>query len=219
MATNQVRWVRNLFGAPEPLVMLGSFQAGATQAIKQGEILEFTGDSNTDWVPIDSDFAMDGNIAVANEEIVSGDRAGYYEIIVPRPGDVFEFELAAAGATTFGTYLFYSSSEKVTATAGTNVLGVAVGQANYPDKQGHLTKDIGGDAGTTVRSQTHVQMTFNESASLFAKLTHRSRRDLGDVGGFSGVFFSAGDTELQFFVDGTKVGSIGTDGSWDDEVT
>lgn len=170
MATNHVRWVGNMFGAKEPLIVLGLFQAGATQAIKRGEILEKTGATNTAWVPMDSDFNGAGNIAIANEEIKSGDRAGYYEIIVPRPGDIFEYELAAASAVAIGTSLYYSSSEKVTVTAGTYVLAIAVGQEHYPQKQGHLADDASGDAGTTVRSTSYVRMTFDLASSLYAAL-------------------------------------------------
>jgi len=219
MATNNVRFVRNLLGAGEPFVTLGKFQAGATQAIKRGEILEFTGDTNSAWVPIDSDFAMDGNVAIANEEIKSGDRAGYYEVIVPRPGDVFEYELAAAAAVAYGTALFYSSSEKVTTTAGNNVLARAVGMEHYPQKQGHLADDAAGDAGTTIKSTSYVRMCFSQSASLWAKLQDPGQRlNLGDVGGFSGAWYDAANTKIKWYIDGTLVGSIGTDGAWTDEV-
>lgn len=168
MATNTLRWVKNLQGEKGPLVMLGKFQAGATQAIKRGELLELTGDTNTAWVPLDSDFAMAGNVAIANEEIKSGDLAGYYEIIVPRPGDVFEFELAAASAIAVGTALYYSSSEKLTVTAGTNIVGYAQGQEHYPLKQQHLTAEPSGDMGTTIKSTAHVRMCFRAAVSYWS---------------------------------------------------
>jgi len=167
MATNKARWVRNLQGASEPLVMRGKFGAGATQAIKRGEILELTGNTNTEWVPVDSDFAMDSNVAVANEEIKSGDRAGYYEIIVPREGDVFEFDIASAAATAVGAALYYSDSETLAA-SGTNIVGYAVGQEHYPDKQGHLADDASGDAGTTIRSISVVRMVFRAAVSYWS---------------------------------------------------
>lgn len=172
MATNQVRWVRNLNGATEPLVMLALFQAGATQAIKRGELLEFTGATNTAFVPLDSDYDMSSaaDVAIANEEIADGDRAGYYEVIVPRPGDVFEYDLAAAGATEVGTALYYSDSETVTVTAGTNIIGHAVGTEHYPDKQGHLSVDGSGDAGTTIRSTSKVRMSIEVSNSYYSRL-------------------------------------------------
>lgn len=167
MATNNARWVGNIHGAAEPLVMLGNFAAGVTQAIKRGEILELTANTNTEWVPIDSDFAMSADIAIANEEIKSGDRAGYYEIIVPRPGDIFEYDMDTAAATAVGTALYFDDSETVSA-SGSNILGNAVGQEHYPLKQGHLTDDAGGDAGTTIRSIGVVRMTFQPSNSWYS---------------------------------------------------
>lgn len=165
MATNKARWVRNMNGADRPLVIYGKFQAGATQAIKRGEILEL---SSTNWIPLDADQAMAAIIAIANEEIKSGDRAGYYEIIVPRPGDIFEFDLAAGSAIAIGTALYWSSSEVLTVTAGTNVVGYAAGQEHYPQKQGHLSDgEGGGDAGTSIRSTTKVLMTFKEAVSYY----------------------------------------------------
>ena len=170
MATNTLRWVGNANGASQPLVMLGKFAAGSSQAIKRGELLELTGNTNTEWVPMDSDYAMAANVAIANEEIKSGDRAGYYEIIVPRPGDVFEFALHAAGATAVGTSLYYYGSETLTVTAGTNIIGKACGQEHYPQKQGHLSDDASGDAGTTVRSTSYVRMIFRAPVSYFAAI-------------------------------------------------
>jgi len=167
MATNQLRWIKNLLGAPEPCIMKGKFGAGSSQSIKRGEILELTGNTNTEWVPIDGDFAMDSNIAIANEEIKSGDRAGYYGIIVPRPGDVFEYTLASAGDTAVGQALYYSSSEKVT-TSGTNIIGYAQGQDHYPQMQGHLADDASGDAGTTIKSASTVKMTFRKAVSYWS---------------------------------------------------
>ena len=165
MASNQVRWLRNLGGAQGPLIMLGLFQAGATQAIKRGELLELTGDTNTAWVPLDSDFAMAGNVAIAHEEIKDGDRAGYYEIIVPRPDDVFEFTLAAAGDPELGTPLYFSSSEVLTETAGTNIVGRVANQAHYPQKQGHLSDEPSGDAGTTIKNTLQVGVIISAKAS------------------------------------------------------
>lgn len=169
MATNKTPWLRNLDGASEPMVMLGNFAAGSTAAIKRGEILELTGNTNTEWVPIDSDFNAAGNLAVANEEIKAGDRAGYYEIIVPRPGDVFEFALASATAIALGASLYYSASQTV-ATSGSNAIGTAVGQAHYPQKQNHLTDDGGPDSGTTIKSTSYVEMTFDVAGSYYAAL-------------------------------------------------
>ena len=169
MATNKATWVGNLDGATEPLIMLGKFKAGADQAIKRGELLELTGDTNTTWVPMDSDFDGAGNMAIANEEIKSGDRAGYYEIIVPRPGDVFEYAYDSATNPSAGDAVYWSDSQTV-ASSGTNGLGTVVGQEHYPDKQGHLADDASGDAGTTIRNTSYVRFTFDLTGSYYAAL-------------------------------------------------
>lgn len=164
MATNQQRWVRNLYGADKPLVMLGLFPAGTSNAIKRGEMLKLSG---SDFVPMTDDYNASADLAIANEEIKSGDRAGYYEIIVPRPGDVFEFDIETDAATAVGTSLRANTSEQLS-TSGSNIIAYACGQDNYPQKQGHLTDDAQGDAGTTIRSKGTVLVTFEAASSYFA---------------------------------------------------
>jgi hypothetical protein len=159
-----MRWIRNLLGASEPLVMLGKFAAGSSVAVKAGEILELTGNTNTEWVPMDSDFVGAANVAIAACNIKSGDLTGYYPIIVPRPGDVFEFALATAAATVLGASLYWSDSETLKAT-GTNVLGRAADQTHYPQEQGHGSDGDPVDRGTSVRSKGTIQMTFIEDVS------------------------------------------------------
>jgi hypothetical protein len=166
MATNKFPWKRNLFGATEPLFWYGKFQAGATQAVKSGEILELSGGN---WIPLASDKSMAAIIAVAYDEIKVGDLAGYYTLIVPRPGDVFEFALAAAGATAQAASLYWSDSQTLTVTAGTNIIGAAYGQKNVPP-QGHAASDASGDRGTTLLVESSVEMMFDISASYFAAL-------------------------------------------------
>lgn len=167
MATNQPRYITNVISKdPNPHVMLGLFQAGSSQVIAVGELLELSGGN---WIPLDADQSMSAIIAIAHEEIKSGDRAGYYEIIVPRPGDVFEYDLASAAATTVGSALYWSDSETVT-TSGNNILGYAVGQEHYPKKQGHLADDVSSDMGTTVRSTSQIQMAIIQTASYYAAL-------------------------------------------------
>lgn len=166
---NKSPWIRNLNGAQSPLILLGKFAAGSSQTIDRGDILELTGATNTEFVPIDSDFSMDNDIAIANEQIKSGDRAGYYEVIVPRPGDVFEFELSAAASPAIGDAVYYNAAQKV-ATSGSNILGRVVGQDHYPLKQGHLADDAGADAGTTIRSTSFVQVLIDEAASFWGLL-------------------------------------------------
>lgn len=169
MASNNVRWVGNLRGATGPLIRRGKFAAGASQAIKKGQIIQRTGTSNTEWVPIASDNAMAADVAIANEEIKSGDLAGYYELIIPRPDDIFEYALATAAAIAVGADLFYSDSETVKAT-GTFKLGQSVGEEHYPDFQRHMSDGNTSDATTTIASTSYVRMTFAAHVSYFAAL-------------------------------------------------
>lgn len=168
MASNTHRWQYDMLGANEPLILPGNFAAGSSQAVKMGEILELTGNSSTEWVPMDSDYSMDSDVAVAAVEIKSGDLAGYYPIIVPRPGDVFRFALAAAGNSSLGTSLYWSDSETVTVTTGSNILGTVAGHSHYPQMQGHASDDASVDQGTTILSVSTVDMVFEESNSFYS---------------------------------------------------
>ena len=168
MATDKDPFDYNLDGLYGPLRGRGSFQAGATQAISRGEILELTGDTNTKWVPIDSDFAMNSNVCVADDPIASGDLAGYYSIFIPRPTDVFQFDLATADNPSWAAALYYSASQTVTTSAGSNVLGRVAAFNTYPDQGfAHLGDP---DAGTTIATVNQVQMVFEADASYWSAL-------------------------------------------------
>lgn len=161
MPANRQTWAGNLLGHSQPLVMLGRFQAGSTREITRGQILILTGGN---WVPLGSDAAMNGVIAVANEDVLPGDPAGYYEIIVPRPGDMFEYDLLSPEQVAVGAPLYYSTSTRVK-TSGTNVLARSVEQSHYP-RQNHAISG-GGDAGTTLGTVSRVRMCFMPSASYY----------------------------------------------------
>ena len=168
MATNRQTWRMNLLGAREPLVMRDA--VAAASALKQGEIIEKTGGGNTQWVPIDSDFNMDSNVAVSGvDKKATTDILGFYPIIVPRPGDVFTFELAASVVSAdnaLGAALYYSSSEKVTAVAGTNILGRIASTDHYPLQ--NFGPGAVGDEGTTRRTITYVDMIFVPESSYYS---------------------------------------------------
>jgi len=172
MAAFQMSYVGNMLCDPDgskgPLIMRGL--VAAATALDKGEMLELTGNTNTEYVPMDSDYDMgDGTscMAFAWEDKSASDRLGYYKIAVPRPGDMWSFPLAAAGQTAVGTALYYSSSKAVTVSAGSNIIGNACGQDHYPDYQGHVAKDAGPDMGTTIKSQSYVIMTVQPSNSLY----------------------------------------------------
>jgi len=225
MSVNLSPWKYNLLGITKPIIIPGRFQAGATEAIYAGEILEFTGNSNADFHALDSDFAMDGHIAVATQQIQSGDLTGFYPIIVPTPYDVFEYPLASAAAVTYGAPLYYSSAQAVT-TSGSYILGYAIGTGHYPDLQGSKALVGAGapDAGTTVKSTAYVQMVFAQNVSYYERLTRGigagyNRVSIGDAGGFTGMVFDASGTSIQFYIDGTLTASIESTGAYTNEVS
>lgn len=174
MAANQDTYQRNLVTGQtgRPWVRKGLFAAGASVPIKRGELLELTGGGSTEWVPLDSDFDMSsggGDIAIADEEIKDGDRAGYYRIIIIRPGDVLRLKIDTASAVIDGDAVYFDDSQTVSLT-GTNIIGHTVGQDHFPDRQGHLADDDSPDAGTTIRSTAEVEFTVEVSNSFYARL-------------------------------------------------
>lgn len=166
MASNKNAWLRNDFGDTKPLIKLGYFAAGSTRTVCRGEIIYI---STITWIPLASDTTMANIIAVANEEIKSTDLAGYYQIIVPRPGDVFEFELATATACATGAALYYSTSQKLT-TSGSNIVAYVNGQAHYPQQQGHMSDGDPVDRGSTVNSASYVQCSIATGASWYGAI-------------------------------------------------
>lgn len=168
MASNKKRFRRNINGATTTLLYPGKFQAGSTATCKVGELIELTAATNTCWIPMDSDFAGAGNVAVAHAEIKAADRGGYYPIEVPRPGDIFEYALATAGNSAIGTALYWSDSETVT-TSGSNALAYVADHDNYPI-QGHLSAGDLLDAGTTLRTVSYVGISIKLAASYYAAI-------------------------------------------------
>ena len=158
-------------GSKGPLLMPGL--VAAATVLDMGEIVELSGNSNTEWVALDSDYDMAAGspadpVAVAWQDKSATDRLGYYKLAIPRPGDLWRYTLAAAGATAIGAALYYSA-DKVLATSGTYIIGNSAGYDHYPDFQGRVTLDAGPDAGTTIRNQTSVIMTFQRSVSYYAQ--------------------------------------------------
>lgn len=165
-SNNNARWIDNADGAPGPLRVAGKFQAGSSQVVKLGEMLELSGGN---FIPLDADQAMSAIITVADEEIKVGDLAGYYSMIVPRPGDRFSFPLATADNPALGAALYWSDSETVTTSTGSNILAYVTGYDHYP-MQGHASEDITSDKGTTLRNTSNIILSFIQSASYYAAL-------------------------------------------------
>lgn len=164
-AVNRSVWRKNIFGAPGPFKFPGNFQAGATQAVKVGEILKLSGGN---WVPEGTDESYSAIIAFADAEIRSGDLAGYRMIIVPRPGDIFELPLSAAANPAVGASLYINNSQQLK-TSGTNVLGVVCDSSEIP-LQDFQSVNPGVDAGTTLRTVSNILFTVKAAASYYAAL-------------------------------------------------
>lgn len=169
MATNQTRWVKSLLGLPNELILPGKFQTGT--AIKKGQLLELSAGY---FIPLASDKAMSATVAIAGMEVKSDYPTGYYPIIVPRPGDIFQFALDSAGANALGAAMYVSgaTAEVVTATVGTNIIGHVAGWAHYSSiYPQNPTTDTGAvDKGTTVGTQARVDMTIKAACSYYAAL-------------------------------------------------
>lgn len=174
MASNQTRWVKNLLGPhiTGPLVLpIGLVQAGSTKAISRGELVELSGGN---WIPLDADQAMAGILAIMGEEVKAGDLAGYKNLIIPRDGDLFEFELLSTDSQnpSVGAQVYWSSSEVVSTTAGTNFIGAIAGFGHYPKKQGAQSDDASFDRGTTIKNVDggRVWITITSAASYYRAL-------------------------------------------------
>lgn len=163
-------WIENLENPLKtgPTIVLGLFGAGATTAITLHTLLERTNTGNTIWVPIDSDHdASTTKLAIAGQAITSGDPAGFYPIIVPVAGDVFECDLAAASALAPETALYYSSATAATVTAGTNIFGYTVPGPNHPAQQKRNSQGQLGDSGVTFQSTNRARFVFRSSYSAY----------------------------------------------------
>jgi hypothetical protein len=161
MATNKHPWSRNIHGASKPYLFPGKVQAGATAAIKAGEICIFNETAGY-WVPVNAAADYIGPLAVANEEQKVADLARYMEFIAPREGDIFEFALSAAAAVALGDALIISDSQTLTRDLDGLAVGFSVSQDNFPE------------AGTTLTSKGFVEMVFNPAVSYFNKVIMQS---------------------------------------------
>lgn len=157
-------WKRNVFGATAPFKFPVNFQAGATQLIKSGDILDLSGSV----APLASDKSMAGIIAVSDCEIRSGDLGGYRDAIVPRPGDMFEFALSASAVPTIAEALYWSTSQ-VLAVSGSNIIGY-ITDVSFIPLQGFNSVNPSFDVGTTLRTVSNVLMSFKQSVSYYAAL-------------------------------------------------
>jgi len=166
-----LKFIRNLVNPDKvaPTPWLGRFRPGTVGAIAVGDLLEFTDDTNSAFMPLDSDYDMSGgDLAVSASDIGASDRTGYYPIWLITEGDVWEVELAAAGASANGTSVYYSAKNKLTISAGSHIAAKIADIRNYP-VQGHLSVDGSPDAGQTIRTVSNVGVVFERSNSYASR--------------------------------------------------
>ena len=159
-----IRFVKHLGGDNNPLIHYGRFQAGSTQAINRGDLLELSGGN---FIPLTSDKAMVGTVAIAAADIKAGDAAGDYPIMVPRKLDVWEFPLDAADAPARGSTIAVESATTVQTTV-TNTLGTVWDHDGFPRPQKHLSSGGLIDSGTTTGNTNQVHFLILEAVSYLA---------------------------------------------------
>jgi len=163
---NAYTYNKSLSGGREPLRVLVPFSAGSSATVERGAILEL---ASGNFIELDADQSMAGVIAVADEEIKATSLAGYYPVIVPRPGDVFDYDLSAAANPSRGDSLYWVSATTLT-TSGSNILCKVFDHSGYPQQQGRA--DVGDvlDRGTTIRNTTRVSVMFLAAVSYYVAL-------------------------------------------------
>jgi hypothetical protein len=157
-AVNLSPWVRNLDGAPKPVLFRGKVQAGSTAAIKRGEICTYDETSGY-FIPATAATDYIYSLAIANEEQKADGLARYMEFIALRPSDVFEFALDASVQLALGDGLVLTSSDaqKLTRDLDGTAVAFSVDDTNYPE------------VGTTLRYLTYAQVCFHPTFSYWEK--------------------------------------------------
>ncbi len=162
MAVNLYPWVKNLEGG-DPTRLLLPVQAGSTATIKRGEICKMGENAAGYMAPVDAANDTTG-LAIADQEQKSDDVERMIYFIIPKPGDIFEFEMTAARAVAYGETFAISTSQKL-AYATSNVVFRSGDDSNYPEPE---------EKSITKRSVSHVRGSFDEQASYYLELTGNS---------------------------------------------
>lgn len=154
MAVNKYPFVKNIYGHDDPLTFPALVQAGATAAIKKGEICTFNETAGY-WIPASAVADACYKLAISAEEQKATDIARYIDFYALREGDVWEFAIDAAAGIALGEGLTLtaSDSQKLTRDLDGVAVAVVIGMDNYPQ------------IGTTLTSKSFAQVMFLPSAS------------------------------------------------------
>ena len=160
MATNKSPWRMNVGGDNKPFRVLLPVAAGSSQAIKRGEICTYS------WASDAATPASAGNSAlvIADREQKADDKARMIEFIVPRPDDVFEFDLASAAAHRLGDTFAISDSQTLAASSS-NVCARQAGDDHCPNPS---ENDV------TRRTKGTAHVLFDPGVSYWAVINGNS---------------------------------------------
>ena len=172
-ASNKDPYVYSL-GGGLPHTFKGLVQAGATAAIKVGEILTWN-ETTGYFIPVNAVADHRYWLAIAKEEQKAAGRgeliaARYIEMYALHPDDIFEFALAAAAAIAIGDpyTLTASDSQKLTAGVGAFAVAISVGNENYPQ-----------EADTTLYTQSYGRFSFNPAVTWWGNRMSQQGRNGG----------------------------------------
>jgi len=184
-AVNKDPFVRSTRKDGLPSVFKGLVQAGATAAIKVGEICTFN-ETTGYFIPVNAVADHRYPLAIAKEEQKASGRAEltairFIEFYSLDPADQFEFPLAAAQALALGDpfTLTASDSQKLTAAAGAFAVAICVDDGHYPQEEDY----------TPIRSRSYAVVSFNPAASYWgyrmSQVVRGGRRIITSSGAFA----------------------------------
>lgn len=149
-------------GAPD--MFLGKVQAGATQAIKKGELCAYNETAGY-FAPIDAVADAQYVLAIAAEEQKARGRGEltairYIKFYSLSPNDIFEFAIDAARSLAIGdTFtLTASDSQKLTYGAGDFAVAKQVDFSHYPQEDG-----------VTIATKSTAQVVFNPAVTAYGR--------------------------------------------------
>lgn len=160
MATvNNSRWLQNLGGSPQPLIVFLGVAAGSSAVIKRGDILTVSAEA--------ASVASAGStqLVVADEEQKAADVARTIACIVPREDDVFEYPLDTARAVKFGETFGIGTDNQHLAYATSNVCFRAWAQSNMPlpTEKSVTRRTVGTVRGCFAKTVSFAMMLFGNS--------------------------------------------------------
>lgn len=197
MAVNKDPFIRSLSADNKPQLFRGLVQAGATQAIKRGEICCFNKTAGY-WEPValEADFIY--ALAISKEEQKSGQAIRYMEFYSLHPNDQFEFQIDAARSLALGDrfVLTAADSQKITYSAVKQPVCRCVDDGHYPQEED-----------TTIRNKSYAVVSFAPYISAWGLLIS------GEGLGHEKLIESSAALTLYPEMDGLVIANTGASGA------